>query len=88
MFLIDIHKKKGHRRRRRKDKKVANVKSDGDEFEQDINKHINDVNIDYERCNSLPDADDDFLPPLTLLTQQRSLTRGRYCGHQLSREVS
>ena len=76
MFLIEIHKKKGHRRRRQKDKKVTNVKADGNEFEQDIDEPINDVNIDYERRNSLPDADDDFLPPLTLLTHQRSVTYG------------
>ena len=76
MFLIEIHKKKGHRRRRQKDKKAANVKADGDEFEQDIDEPIIDVNIYYKRRNSLSDADDDFLPPLTLLTQQRSVTYG------------
>ena len=31
---------------------------------------------EYERKNSLPDGDDDFLPPLTLMTQQRSVTYG------------
>lgn len=31
---------------------------------------------EYERRNSLPDGDDDFLPPLTLMTQQRSVTYG------------
>ena len=76
MFLIEVHKKKGHRRRRQRDKKDAADIADGDEFEQDIDEPINDVNIDYERRNSLPDADDDFLPPLTLLTQQRSVTYG------------
>ena len=76
MLLIEVHKKKSQRRCRKKDKKVSNTKVEGDEFEPDIDEPINDVNIDYERRNSLPDADDDFLPPLTLLTQQRSVTYG------------
>ena len=55
---------------------IDKVRSDKDDYEPDNDEPINDVNIDYERRNSLPDADDDFLPPLTLLTQQRSVTYG------------
>ena len=76
MLFIEVHKKKGQRRCRRKDKTVSKEKAEGDIFEEDVDEPINDVNIDYERRNSLPDADDDFLPPLTLLTQQRSVTYG------------
>ena len=45
--------------------------------EDDDNEEVNDdVAAEYERRNSLPDGDDDFLPPLTLMTQQRSVTYG------------
>ena len=44
--------------------------------DDDIEEVNDDVAGEYERRNSLPDGDDDFLPPLTLMTQQRSVTYG------------
>ena len=44
--------------------------------EEDDIEEVNDAAGEYERRNSLPDGDDDFLPPLTLMTQQRSVTYG------------
>ena len=84
MFLIDFFKKKG-RFRRSKHRKVIKTadlhSSNGIEEDNENNEYedpeVNDViGEEYERRNSLPDVDDDFLPPLTLMTQQRSVTYG------------
>ena len=85
MFLIDFFKKKGRFRRRSKHRKVVKTadlhSSNGIEEDNENNEYedpeVNDViGEEYERRNSLPDVDDDFLPPLTLMTQQRSVTYG------------
>ena len=79
MFLIDVCKRKRGRSRRRKEESKVFIKKDTghvvveaeeEEEEEEEGEPLN------ERRNSLPDGDDDFLPPLTLMTQQRSVTYG------------
>ena len=77
MFLIDVCKRKRGRSRRRKEESKVFIKKDtghvvveAEEEEEEEGEPLN------ERRNSLPDGDDDFLPPLTLMTQQRSVTYG------------
>ena len=84
MILIDVLKRRS--RVRRRDRHRATLESEAPKNEgeaepmrkddEDIGEVNDDVAGEYERRNSLPDGDDDFLPPLTLMTQQRSVTYG------------
>ena len=84
MILIDVLKRRYKERRRTRHKVTLEseaAKNEGKtepmrKDEDDIEEVIDDVAGEYERRNSLPDGDDDFLPPLTLMTQQRSVTYG------------
>ena len=83
MILIDFFKRRGKGRRRSRHRPTVDSvvsKNEGDVVlknkEEDDIEEVNDAAGEYERRNSLPDGDDDFLPPLTLMTQQRSVTYG------------
>ena len=82
MFFIDYFKIIGRNRRRKSRQKkdthkpVDETDNGGDEQIDCVNDEEEEDVVNVERRNSLPDADDDFLPPLTLLTQQRSVTYG------------
>ena len=76
MFCIDVRKRiKSKNKTSTRLKKKTPDSQVLDEVGDD-NAEINEIVADYERRNSLPDVDDDFLPPLTLMTQQRSVTYG------------
>ena len=82
MILIDFFKRRGKGRRRSRHRPTVDSevsKNEGDvvlKNKEDDIEEVNDAAGEYERRNSLPDGDDDFLPPLTLMTQQRSVTYG------------
>ena len=73
MFLIDVCKRKRGRSKRRKEASKVLIKKDEGVV---VENEVEDEEPINERRNSLPDGDDDFLPPLTLMTQQRSVTYG------------
>ena len=80
MLFIDVIKRHGKSKRRkqskRSEKPSEEVKSENVVDNENDDGLVNEMVVDYERRNSLPDVDDDFLPPLTLMTQQRSVTYG------------
>ena len=84
MILIDVLKRRNRVRRRSRHRATLESEAPKNEGEaepmrkddEDIGEVNDDVVGEYERRNSLPDGDDDFLPPLTLMTQQRSVTYG------------
>ena len=84
MVLIDVLKRRYKVRRRSRHRATLESEAPMNEGEiepmgkddDDIEEVNDDVAGEYERRNSLPDGDDDFLPPLTLMTQQRSVTYG------------
>ena len=79
LLLLDVCKRKRGRSKRRKEENKATVT----EAEGEGLPGLDCPGEKYERKNSLPDGDDDFLPPLTLMTQQRSVTYGDLVeGHQ------
>ena len=84
MVLIDVLKRRYRVRRSSRHRATLESEAPINEGEiepmgkddDDIEEVNDDVAAEYERRNSLPDGDDDFLPPLTLMTQQRSVTYG------------
>lgn len=74
MLLLDVCKRKRGRTRRGREENKAVVSEAEGEGELALDGLGEEE--EYERKNSLPDGDDDFLPALTLMTQQRSVTYG------------
>ena len=74
MLLLDVCKRKRGRSRRGREENKAVVSEAEGEGELALDGLGEEE--EYERKNSLPDGDDDFLPALTLMTQQRSVTYG------------